>query len=151
MEKNHSINFSCQNFSIENIYFSSREKIQWLTPYSEVGLLLFDKVFSLKNMSFWCTVIALYCALFWRGIHYQCSLLSYITTNAKLLPNFLLYCIICTGTAITIIHLSSVIFWDKFAHKMGYYFTSTTLFQREKGTTQTIQKLLFAPISQSNL
>ena len=106
MEKNHSINFSCQNFSIENIYFSSREKIQWLTPYSEVGLLLFDKVFSLKNMSFWCTVIALYCALFWRGIHYQCSLLSYITTNAKLLPNFLLYCIICTGTAITIIHLS---------------------------------------------
>ena len=144
MEKTHSINFSCQNFSIENIYFSSREKIQWLTPYSEVGLLLFDKVFSLKNMSFWCTVIALYCALFWRGIHYQCSLLSYITTNAKLLPNFLLYyCIsICTGTAISIIHLSSVIFWDKFAHKMGYYCTSTTLFLREKGTTQTIIEVI---------
>ena len=52
------------------------------------------------------------------------------------------YCTICTGTAITIIHLSSVIFWDKFAHKMGYYCTSTTLFQREKGTTQTIIEVI---------
>ena len=91
MEKTHSINFSCQNFSIENIYFSSREKRQWLTPYSEVGLLLFDKVFSLKNMSFWCTVIALYCALFWRGIHYQCSLLSYMYNHkCKIITKFLI-------------------------------------------------------------
>ena len=48
---------------------------------------------------------------------------------------------ICTGTA-TIIHLSSVIFWDELAHKMGYYCTSTTLFQREKGTTQTIIEVM---------